>query len=224
VEDYEVVRADFNEIAALPDPPRWNHNNCYFPYLMRFLPERLGCCLEIGCGQGELCALVSGRAEQVIGVDLAENMIACARRKHPCPNIEYRCGNILEMAFADASLDAILTTATAHHLPFEWLLEFAARTLKPGGVLAILDLAQAETLSDRLLWGFAALPNLLMNLLKNGKIKEEPHSAAVWEKHGEHDHYLTFREVRRLAAQHLPGADTRRLLFWRYALVWKKPV
>jgi len=49
MENEEAVKNDFNEIAGLPDPPRWNHNNCYFGYLMQFLPERFERCLEIGC-------------------------------------------------------------------------------------------------------------------------------------------------------------------------------
>ena len=39
MENEEAVKNDFNEIAGLPAPPRWNHNNCYFGYLMQFLPE-----------------------------------------------------------------------------------------------------------------------------------------------------------------------------------------
>ena len=223
MEDYEQVRQDFNQIAALPDPPAWNHNNCYFPYLLRVLPAQPGLCLDIGCGQGELSALLADRAERVLAVDLAENMLAYAEAHNHRPNIDYRCGNILEMDFPDGCFDAIVTTATAHHLPFEWLLRFAARTLRPGGTLAVLDLARAETLSDKLLWGFAAIPNVFMNLWKNGRLhKDDPHSAAVWREHGRRDVYLTFREVQRLAAKCLPGAYSRRLLFWRYVLVWRK--
>ena len=45
MENEEAVKNDFNEIAGLPAPPRWNHNNCYFGYLMQFLPERFERCL-----------------------------------------------------------------------------------------------------------------------------------------------------------------------------------
>lgn len=222
MENEEAVKNDFNEIAGLPAPPRWNHNNCYFGYLMQFLPERFERCLEIGCGQGELCALLSERAGHVTGVDFAERMIAAARARNSRPNIEYRCENIMEMDIPDGSFDVVITTATAHHLPFEWLLDFAARVLCWGGTLVILDLARAETLSDHLLWGFAALPNLCMNLLKNGRLKEDPHSAAVWEKHGRHDVYLSLREVQRLSESHLHNIFLQRLLYWRYVLVWRK--
>lgn len=223
MEDYDVVKCDFDEIADLPNPPRWNHNNCYFNYLLGFLPKHLETCLDIGCGQGELSALLARRANKVIGVDLSGRMIQRAQEENALPNIEYICANILEMNFEDNSLDVIITTATAHHLPFEWLLKFAKQKLKNSGVLVVLDLARAETLSDMILWGFAAIPNVFINIIKNGRLhKDDPHSAAVWRKHGEHDTYMSVNEIKALTTKYLPGALVKRKLFWRYILVWQK--
>jgi hypothetical protein len=44
----------------------------------------------------------------------------------------------------------------------------------------------------------------------------------AWMRHGAHDSHMTFREIRDLAAQHIPGAIIRRRLFWRYSLIWEK--
>ena len=38
------------------------------------------------------------------------------------------------------------------------------------------------------------------------------------------DPSLTTRQVRQQATALLPGAQVRRLLFWRYLLVWQKPL
>jgi hypothetical protein len=35
---------------------------------------------------------------------------------------------------------------------------------------------------------------------------------------------LTTRQARQVAAATLPGARVRRLLFWRYLLLWRRPV
>ena len=221
-EDYAVVKADFDEIALL-DEPKWNHNNCYFPLLLRALPERCDRVLDIGCGKGELSALLARQSRAVTAVDLSEVMLERARQTHSAPNIEYIRGNILDMDFPDGSLDAIVTTATAHHLPYEWLLRFARDKLKPGGTLAILDLIRTERWWETLYWGAAAVPNAVMNLLKNGRLqKDDPHAAALWDKHGAHDVYMSFSELR-AAARVLPGAKLRRRLFWRYTLMWTKP-
>ena len=224
MENYDQVRADFNAIAQLPEGTGWNHNNCYFPYLLKFVPPHTCTCLEIGCGQGKLCALLAEQAEQVIGVDLAEKMIEYAQTHHRGANITHRCGNILDMNFPDASLDLIITTATAHHLPAEWLPSFARTKLAPGGRLIVLDLVNAETVPEKLLWSFAVVPNFLMNLIRNGSLPHsDPRSRALWAAHGEHDTYMTVSQVKTLAARYLPGAIVRRKLFWRYALFWTKP-
>ncbi|QIZ34644.1 hypothetical protein FDZ84_07770 [Saccharopolyspora sp. ASAGF58] len=48
--------------------------------------------------------------------------------------------------------------------------------------------------------------------------------ALVWD-HNAHYHPWLLRqhEIHVAAAQILPGAQVRRRLFWRYALVWRKP-
>ena len=53
MENYDIVKNDFNEIAQLEDP-KWNHNNCYYNQIMKLIPDNAETCLEIGCGKGEL--------------------------------------------------------------------------------------------------------------------------------------------------------------------------
>lgn len=223
MEDYNVVKSDFNKIAELENEPAWNHNNCYFKTLIKYIPDNAGLCLDIGCGKGELSQLAAQCAARVIAVDLADKMIARARSLHAAENIEYICGNVLEMTFENASIDAVVTTATAHHLPYDWLLDFSKCKLKKGGRLVILDLAKASSPADFFVWGTAFFPNIIMNLLRNGRLhKDDRHTAEVWRKHGEHDTYMSLREIKRLASEHLTGATVRRKLFWRYMLIWEK--
>jgi len=222
MEDYNVVKTDFNEISE-PDEPKWNHNNCYFNQLIKLIPDNIETCLDIGCGKGELSFMLSQKAERVIAVDLADKMIEKAKALHPNKNIEYICGNILDMEFENNSLDVIITTATAHHLPNEWLLDFAKDKLKKGGKLIILDLVKAKSLSDYIIWGSAFFPNVIMNLIKNGRLqKDDEHAKKVWERHSKHDTYMTMDEIRLLAREHIPTAKIKRKLFWRYLLVWQK--
>lgn len=222
MEDYNIVRDDFNEISQLEEL-NWNHNSCYFKHLLKFVPDNAETCLDIGCGKGELSFMLSQKSKNVIAVDLADKMIERAKKLHANKNIKYICGNILDMKFQNNSIDIIITTATAHHLPYEWLLCFAKEKLKKGGKLIILDLAQADTFSDYILWGSAFFPNIVMNLIKNGRLqKDDPHSKEVWERHGKHDTYMTMKEIRALAKKYLPGAKVRRKLFWRYSLIWEK--
>ncbi len=91
MENYDIVKSDFNEIAELGDDLKWNHNNCYFRHLLKHIPKGAGTCLDIGCGKGELTALLSKKVKKVIAVDLADKMIAYARSNNSAENIEYVC-------------------------------------------------------------------------------------------------------------------------------------
>lgn len=220
--DSDIIKNDFNEISEL-DELKWNHNNCYFQQLIKYVPNNAEVCLDIGCGKGELSFMLSKKSKRVIAVDLADKMIEKAKFLHPNKNIQYICGNILDMKFENNSLDVIITTATAHHLPYEWLLCFAKDKLKSGGKLIILDLVKAKSVSDYIIWGSAFIPNIIMNLIKNGRLqKDDPHSKEVWERHGKHDTYMTLNEIKSLAKKHIPAAVIRRKLFWRYILIWQK--
>jgi 2-polyprenyl-3-methyl-5-hydroxy-6-metoxy-1,4-benzoquinol methylase len=222
MEDYNIVKTDFNEISQLGEL-KWNHNNCYFKQLLKFVPNNVETCLDIGCGKGELSFMLSQKSKSVIAVDLADKMIEKAKVLHANNNIKYICGNILDMKFENNSIDVIITTATAHHLPYEWLLCFAKDKLKEGGKLIILDLAQAESVNDYIIWGSAFLPNIVMNLIKNHRLqKDDSHSKEVWERHGKHDTYMTMKEIKFLAEKHIPTAKIKRKLFWRYSLIWQK--
>ncbi|WP_024832731.1 class I SAM-dependent methyltransferase [Ruminiclostridium josui] len=222
MENYDVVKKDFNEISDIVED-RWNHNNCYFKNIVKYLSEDNEVILEIGCGKGELSNLLAKKSDHVIAVDLADRMIEKAISQYGYKNIDFVSKNILDMEFEENSLDAIVTTATAHHLPYEWLLLFALRTLKPRGKLIILDLYKVNTFTDMLLNLLAVIPNMFMNIVHNKKIKSgDEHSREVWKRHGEHDTYMTLEEMHMLVQKYLPGAVIRRKLFWRYLMIWEK--
>lgn len=102
-------------------------------------------------------------------------------------------------------------------------MNFAKDKLKKGGKLIILDLVKAKSLSDHIIWGIAFFPNIVMNLIKNGRLKkDDKHAKEVWERHGRHDTYMTIGEIKSLAKKHIPTAKISRKPFWRYLLVWKK--
>ena len=66
--------------------------------------------------------------------------------------------------------------------------------------------------------------NYAWRLATCGHLREPAEVRRIWAEHGRRDTYLRFEEVRREANDPLPGAIVRRQLFWRYSLVWRKPV
>jgi ubiquinone/menaquinone biosynthesis C-methylase UbiE len=99
--------------------------------------------LDAGCGPGddtrELARLVAPGGEAV-GLDLSEALLAEARRRNDTTAATFVRGSVIELPFEDASFDAYRAERLHQHLvdPVAALTE-AARVLRPGGRIAIVD-------------------------------------------------------------------------------------
>jgi ubiquinone/menaquinone biosynthesis C-methylase UbiE len=113
--------------------------------------------LDLGCGAGHASfALARGGARRVVAYDLAAQMLEvvtaeAAARGHG--QIETCAGPAERMAFEDATFDVVVTRYSAHHwLDVRRAIHEAARVLKPGGVLVVIDvLAPENPLMDTVL-------------------------------------------------------------------------
>ncbi|HHW06896.1 MAG TPA: class I SAM-dependent methyltransferase [Clostridia bacterium] len=73
--------------------------------------------IDIGCGTGALCSVLSGKGLQVTGVDLAANMLAMAMKRPENRRVEFLQGNVLEgLPFVDKSFDIVISSHVAHGL------------------------------------------------------------------------------------------------------------
>ncbi len=218
------VARDFDRIAETDEGTRWNHNNHYHRLLLGLMPARRDDALEIGCGAGELLELLAGRFRRVTGIDFSPKMAAKAKeRLRRLPNARVLPADARDRRYRAESLDFIVSVASFHHLPLRALLPPLGAALRPGGVLLILDLYRSRTLPDFLAAGAAAAVNFAADRLRNAGM---PHSRAAreaWRAHGKRDRYPALADVRRVARALLPGSSVRRLLYWRYLLVYRKP-
>jgi ubiquinone/menaquinone biosynthesis C-methylase UbiE len=216
------VREDFDRIALLSGE-EWGHNGHYHDFLARHIPEPCREALDIGCGTGAFSRLLAKSADGVLGLDLSPNMIGLAReRSARFPNIDFRVADVLTLELPAEKFDCIAAIATLHHLPAGEVLPKLKGALKPGGVLLVLDLFQAEGLSDALVGALAVPLSLGLRLIRRGRLRPPREVRRAWDEHGRHDTYLTLAQVRELCAELLPGALVTRHLLWRYSVVWKK--
>lgn len=99
---------------------------------------------DIGAGEGTLSLLLAQRAEHVIGIDNAEKMVEYAAgvaKRSRVRNVEFRLGDLEELPIPDASVDLALFSQSLHHaIHPQKAVHEAARILKPGGRIVILDL------------------------------------------------------------------------------------
>jgi hypothetical protein len=128
----------------------------------------------------------------------------------------------MQWEFPEAHFEFICSIATLHHTRQRELLVKMRDALKPRGVLVVADLVESEGLVQRMLDMVAFGVSPMMRLVHNGRLQPPPEVRKAWEQHGKHDSYLTTSEVRSLANEILPGAIVRRLLLWRYSLVYRK--
>jgi len=114
---------------------------------------------DLGCGDGYLTIEAARWAKKVVAVDRSPDMLARAKalaRRRKVSNIVWKRGELERVPLADASVDiAVLSQALHHAVEPPRALAEAARVLRPGGRLLVLDLRQhdqawvTEALGDR---------------------------------------------------------------------------
>jgi len=216
------VEADFDRLALLDDEG-WTSNNHYHSSLLKHVPADCENALEIGCGTGAFARLLAKRCKRVVALDLSPEMIRAARsRSTGFMNVEFQLADAIQWDFPPSHFDFVCSIATLHDVEQRELLVKIRDSLKPNGVLVILDLVDSDSLVERVcdVVGFGVSGGL--RLIHNGRLRPSAAVRKAWEQHGKHDHYLTIRQVRALADEVLPGATVRRCLLWRYLLVYKK--
>ena len=216
------VEADFDRLALL-DEEGWTANNHYHNSLLKHVPPNCENALEIGCGTGAFARDLAKVCKRVTALDLSSEMIRIARaRSAQFGNLEFLLADAMTWNFPHSHFDFVCSIATLHHLQQRELFVKMRETLKPGGVLVVLDLVQSDGPFERMLDGVALGVSASLRLIHNGRLQPPAEVRKAWEQHGKHDSYASVAQMRALAEEVLPGATVRRCLLWRYALVYRK--
>lgn len=143
----EAQRQDWNRVAS-----GWEKWDEFFDRSMTFLNHRLvgdarlrqgQRVLDLGSGTGYpalLAAQVVGPQGAVLGMDLAEQMLAAAERKAGrlgLTNVTFRTGDVTSLPFDAASVDAVISRFCLMFLPeVPKAAAEVRRVLKPGAWIA----------------------------------------------------------------------------------------
>lgn len=99
--------------------------------------------LDVACGTGDMMVELTKYGYTVTGVDLSEQMLAVARRK--AASARFQLADAEALPFAAASFDAVTCAfGVRNFVHLEQGLGEMVRVLKPGGRMAILELATPD--------------------------------------------------------------------------------
>lgn len=176
---------------------------------------------DLGCGEGYLTIEAAQWASRVIAIDRSAAVLHEARglaARRGASNIAWCGGDLEALPLATASVDVVLLSQALHHAvsPASALAE-AARVLRPGGTLLLMDLRRhdqlwvREELGDRWL-GFE--DDELVRLLEGAGF-ERVRVGVGARLHGDPFTVLVGSGWRpRTAGRRVPGTGTRPRKTW----------
>ncbi|MEE3636945.1 class I SAM-dependent methyltransferase [Pseudomonas sp. AL 58] len=140
----EVVQRQFGEQAAAYLSSAVHAQGTEFALLQAALRDQGSArVLDLGCGAGHVSFHVAPLVAEVVAYDLSQQMldvVAAAATERGLGNIVTERGVAERLPFADATFDFVFSRYSAHHWSDLGLaLREVRRVLKPGGVVAFID-------------------------------------------------------------------------------------
>lgn len=145
-------RAGYKDVGTIEGYDKWASTYERDPNPLVMLEQRVTlelignvkgkCILDLGCGTGRYCALLTERGATVVGIDPSSEMLEQAKRKlTPLCRFELRHGTIEEMDFLSEHFDVVVSALTLSHIPeLESILAESVRVLKSDGAMFISDI------------------------------------------------------------------------------------
>ncbi|MEL6464784.1 MAG: class I SAM-dependent methyltransferase [Pseudomonadota bacterium] len=137
-----------------------------------FKPERL---LDLGCGEGRFCRLLSEEVDTLVGLDPSPTLLA---RASELGGAQFVLGHAEKMPFQSGSFDMVVSYLSILDIEgIEAALDEIVRILRPGGRLLFANLTGFATAADIKGSGWRVLPDGGREIVVRRYL--EPHSLVV---------------------------------------------
>ncbi|MGX9899098.1 class I SAM-dependent methyltransferase [Arthrobacter sp. SA17] len=195
----------------------WNHNAAFHGELVARVTAAGGRVLDVGCGDGLLLQKLASAATEAVGIDPDPAAVARAQhRLRDASNTRLIVGDALtDAGLEPLSFDVITCVATLHHMPLPAALSRFRQLLRPDGILLVVGLAANKTPLD---WVLSAGQILPLRVI--GRLRHESHDVGVITT----EPVESFGEIRAATRAALPSAIIRRRFYYRYSILWRKPI
>lgn len=141
-------RKSFDAVAEIYDGIRPNYPPSMFDDLFRLLPSDPAI-LEVGPGTGQATRDLLSREATVHAIEIGPAMAAKLREALPSPALTVTIGDFEEVDIEEHGFDAVFCATAYHWISPKAQVGRPASVLKPGGVVAIVDLNQVSSPDDK---------------------------------------------------------------------------
>jgi SAM-dependent methyltransferase len=141
-------RLSFNAAVAVYDEIRPSYPAEMFDALFSLLPPRPDI-VEIGPGTGQATKDLLARDAVVHAIEIGPAMAAKLRSNLHSDQLQVSVGDFEEIDIAAEGADAVFSANAYHWIAPKARLDRPAAILRPGGVVAIVDLIQVSSPEDR---------------------------------------------------------------------------
>jgi SAM-dependent methyltransferase len=140
-------RRSFDGVAEIYHGIRPGYPPSMFDELFQLLPSHPAV-LEVGPGTGQATRDLLSRGATVHAIEIGALLAAKLREVLPSPTLTITIGDFEEVDLEEHSFDAVFSATAYHWISPKAQVDRPVSVLKPGGVVAIVDLNQVSSPDD----------------------------------------------------------------------------
>jgi SAM-dependent methyltransferase len=166
------IRLSFNEVADIYDKVRPSYPAGLFDVLFQMLPSQPEI-VEVGPGTGQATKDLLARNASVLAIEIGPATAARLRSNLPSDRLDVHVGDFEVIEIRARWADAVFSATAYHWISLRTQTDRPAAILRPGGIVAIVDLIQVDSPEDN---GFFAAAQPIYERHGQGHIG--PHAPA----------------------------------------------
>ncbi|NBC27955.1 MAG: methyltransferase domain-containing protein [Bacteroidetes bacterium] len=138
------MKDNFSEQSNLYKAFRPTYPNALYDFILELVPEK-NCAWDCGTGNGQVATELAKQFKQVHATDISRRQLEQAPNH---PTIEYSIQKAEEPAFPDDTFNLITVAQAIHWFDLDQFYKEVYRTIKKGGVFAVIGYGLAETFPE----------------------------------------------------------------------------
>lgn len=138
------MKDNFSEQSHLYQTFRPTYPAGLYDFLLELVPEK-NCAWDCGTGNGQVAQELAKHFKKVHATDISKQQLEQAPSH---PNIVYSIQQAEAPAFPDRHFDLITAAQAIHWFRFDEFYKEVTRTIKPGGILAVIGYGMIKTFHE----------------------------------------------------------------------------